>query len=70
MSYLSAAAIAWARAHPSDPRVPEALHLAVRATHFGSSADASTSPYSKEAFDLLHARYPDSPWTKQTKYWY
>ncbi len=70
VNYLSAAAIAWARAHPSDPRVPEALHLAVRATHFGSSADASTSPYSKEAFDLLHTRYPDSPWTKQTKYWY
>jgi hypothetical protein len=70
VNYLSAAAIAWTKAHPNDPRVPEALHLVVEATHYGSSAGAASSPYSKEAFDLLHGRYPDSPWTKQTKYWY
>ena len=67
--YLCAAAIAWARAHPQDPRVPEALHLAVRATRYGQT-DKETSPLSKEAFDLLHSRYPASPWAKQTKYWY
>ncbi len=70
VNYLCRAAIAWAKAHPDDPRVPEALHLAVRATRFGNSADPSSAPYSKEAFDLLHRRYPASPWTKQTKYWY
>jgi hypothetical protein len=63
--FLTSQAIAWARLHPSDPRVPEALHLAVRATHFGPSNDNS-----KEAFDLLHRRYPKSEWTAQTKYWY
>jgi len=26
--------------------------------------------YSKEAFDLLHRRYPKSEWTARTKYWY
>lgn len=70
VNYLCAIAISWAKAHPNDPRVPEALHLAVRATHYGSSADKTSSPYSKEAFDLLHRRYPDSPWTKRTRYWY
>jgi hypothetical protein len=69
VNYLSSAAIAWARAHPQDPRVPEALHLAVRTTRYGP-ADKSSSPLSKEAFDLLHRRYPNSDWTKNTKYWY
>ncbi len=70
VNYLCAAAIGWAEAHPRDPRVPEALYLAVRATRYGNSADKSSSPLSKQAFDLLHRRYPDSPWTTQTKYWY
>ena len=68
--YLCAAAIDWAKAHPQDPRVPEALHLAVRATRYGMTADKQSTPYSKEAFDILHRKYPDSTWTKQTKYWY
>jgi hypothetical protein len=63
--FLTSHAIAWARSHPTDVRVPEALHLAVRATRFGSSNDNS-----KEAFDLLHRRYPKSEWTAKTKYWY
>jgi hypothetical protein len=70
VNYLCAAAIAWAKAHPEDPRVPESLHLAVRATRYGAGTDKESSRYSKEAFDLLHKKYPDSPWTKQTKYWY
>ncbi len=70
VNYLCAAAIAWARSHPQDPRVPESLHLVVRATRYGLGAGQASSGYSKEAFDLLHRRYPNSPWTKQTKYWY
>ena len=70
VNYLAAVTIEWAKAHPQDSRVPEALHLAVRATRYGASADKSSTPYSKEAFDLLHGRYPDSPWARQTKYWY
>ncbi|HWC96184.1 MAG TPA: hypothetical protein VG456_05535 [Candidatus Sulfopaludibacter sp.] len=68
VAYLCANAIEWARAHPQDPRVPQALHLAVQATHYGKS-DRS-SPYSRQAFDLLHQRYPNSEWAKKTKYWY
>ena len=26
--------------------------------------------FSKSAFQLLHSQYPDSPWTRRTKYWY
>jgi hypothetical protein len=68
-NYLCPIVFAWAHAHPQDPRVPQALHLAVNATHYGPN-DETTSTYSKQAFDLLHRRYPNSEWTKKTKFWY
>lgn len=68
-NYLSSIAIAWAKSHPADPRVPEALHLAVRCTHYGQTTDA-TSKLSKEAFQILHARFKGNTWTKQTPYYY
>jgi hypothetical protein len=33
--YLAAQTVEWARSHCDDPRVPEALHLAVQATRYG-----------------------------------
>lgn len=68
-NYLSAKVLRWAKANPDDPRVPEALHLAVRATRYGCT-DKSTSKFSKMAFQLLHRRYPKSEWTKKTKFWF
>ncbi len=35
--YLCQQTLDWARRHPQDPRVPEALHLAVRATRYGQT---------------------------------
>jgi hypothetical protein len=68
-NYLCSETVRWAGAHPQDPRVPEALHLCVHATRYGPTDD-STGKYSKEAFDLLHAKYPNSKWAKETKYWF
>jgi hypothetical protein len=68
-NYLCRQAIAWAKAYPEDARVPEALHLAVRATRYGCT-DEKTGAYSKAAFDVLHKQYPESEWAKKTKYWY
>jgi len=65
-NWLAAQAAQWAEKAPSDPRVPEALHLAVRATRFGCT-DKNTGEFSKRAFDLLRQRYPKSPWTAQTR---
>jgi hypothetical protein len=65
-NYLAALVIAYAKAHGDDPRAPEALHLAVRATRFGCTDDR-TGALSKQAYDLLHARYPNSEWAKQFK---
>ena len=68
-NHLSAQAIQWAREAPEDPRVPEALHHAVRTTRFGC-VDEATTDFSKAAFQLLHRRYPKSEWAKKTKYWF
>jgi hypothetical protein len=65
--YLARQAVKWVRNNPADPRAPEALHLAVRAVRYGCGA---TEGASKEAFQLLHQKYPGSEWARKTKYWY
>lgn len=59
--------LAYAKTHPSDPRVPQALHLVVKATRYGSPDDTKMS---KQAFQLLHSRYKGNSWTKNTPYYY
>ena len=68
-NYLSGIVISWARKNPRDPRVPEALHLAVKSTRYGCT-DKETGRYSKEAFTLLHKNYPESQWATSTQYWF
>ena len=68
-NYLCAETVKWADARPADARVPEALHLAVRATRYGCTDD-QTGKFSKQAFDMLHKRFPKSPWAVKTKYWF
>ncbi len=66
---LCTRAVEWAKRSPSDPRAPEALYLAVKATRYGSR-DEKTLQRSKLAFDTLHKQYPNTVWAKQTKYYY
>jgi hypothetical protein len=68
-NWLASQVLAFAKSNPNDPRVPEALHYVVRATHLGC-ADSNSPRYSKAAFQLLHYRYPHNPWTAKTPYWY
>lgn len=65
--YLGGIVLDWSKAHADDPRVPEALHLVVRLTQYG---DAGNNGVSRRAYNLLRASYPQSPWTKQTPYWF
>jgi hypothetical protein len=60
------AVLAYATAHPKDPRAPEALYWLVRISRFGTGHNHS----SHRAYDLLKARYPASEWAKKTKYYY
>jgi hypothetical protein len=66
---LAREVIQWANKTPGDPRLPEALHLAVKSTRFGCT-DTASARWSKAAFDLLHRRYPRNAWTKKTPYWF
>jgi hypothetical protein len=68
-NYLSREAIAWAKSMPNNPRVPEALHIAVMATRYGCS-DKDTGALSKAAWQLLHTRYKNTAWAKKTPYWF
>jgi hypothetical protein len=68
-NYLTGVVLEWAKSHPKDPRVPEALHLAVRASRYGQN-DGETGHLSMLAFQLLHERYPANDWTKKTPYWF
>jgi hypothetical protein len=68
-NYLTSAVLAFAKEHPDDPRIPQALHLAVRSTRFGCS-NPDTTHLSEAAFTLLHRRYPKSEWAERTKYHY
>lgn len=68
-NYFAKVVLPYAKAHPADPRVPEALHWFVKSTHYGMTSDA-TKAYSKQAFTLLHTKYKGNTWTKQTPYYY
>ena len=68
-SWFTREALAFARENPKDPRAPEFLARAVRATREGC-ADGETRALSKAAFEALHRRYPKSTWAKETKYWF
>jgi hypothetical protein len=61
----------WAKAHPTDPQVPQALHRLVMVTRYGCrNGDPEIGQISKTAFDILHKQYPKSTWTAQTPYWF
>ena len=63
---LADEAVAWARAMPTDLRAAEALARAIEGGRWSCSVSAS----SKRAFETLHRVFPDSEWTRRTKYWY
>ena len=68
-NYLTDVVLKWAEKGGGDPRIPHALHLAVRSTRYGCT-DKDTTGYSRQAFKLLHGRYPKSKWAKQTPHYF
>jgi hypothetical protein len=68
-NYLCRQVLEWAAKNPGDARVPEALHLAVKATRYGCT-DKQTGRWSKAAYDFLHQHYPGNAWTRKTPYWF
>lgn len=68
--YLASGVLTYAKAHPEDPRIPEALHYAVRSSRYGCGTVKKGPNVSREAFKLLHSRYGNTDWAKKTKYWF
>ena len=68
-SYLAQETIRWARARPGDPDVPEALALVIEGWRWNCGDDDKWQ-LAREAFTILHRRYPQSDWAKKTRYWY
>ena len=66
---LTRRAIEFAKTHPRHRLTPQLLHKAVRSTRYGCG-DKDTGALSKEAYGILHRRYPGSRWTKLTPYWF
>jgi hypothetical protein len=67
----------YAKGHPADALVPEALHESVRQTHFArnycgptEAEDKARSALSKQAFQLLHRKYAKTEWAKKTSVYY
>ncbi len=62
-------AIAWAGSHPADKDLPWLLYVAVQSSR-GGCLDPDHTAISKKAWQILHQRFPRSPWTEQTPYFY
>lgn len=65
--YLSSRVIEFSKTLPNNPDLPEALHLVVKTTRFGCTGD-KTSEYSKNAFRILHKKFPKSEWANKTQF--
>jgi hypothetical protein len=68
-NYIAREVIQAANRMADDPRMAEALHLAVKSTRYGCT-DKDTGRWSKAAFDVLHRKYPNTTWAKKTPYWF
>jgi hypothetical protein len=67
--FLCMRAIEWAEASPKDLRAAEVLHRAIASTQWGCGS-GRLGALSRRAFRILHARYGNTPWAKQTNFWY
>lgn len=58
-----------ARTRPKDPRIPEALALAIQGTRWACGG-SETDQLAEQAFAVLHRKYASTKWAKETPYWY
>lgn len=63
---LSERAVAWRGSGPQE----EALALAVRSTRYGCQRQGGHGVWSRAAWELLHARFPQSDAARRTRYWF
>lgn len=67
--YYGQTVLGWAKSHPSDPDVPEMLYRVVKLPKWTAESEVG-SEYSRKAYMVLHANYPDSKWAKKAVCYY
>jgi hypothetical protein len=67
---LTQSAIRWAKVSKGADGAPEALARANQVVRYGCNWHGGHKAYSKPAQELLQARFKDTPWAKQTPYWF
>lgn len=67
--FLAGIVFPYAKTHPGDARIPEALYWLVRAGHYGC-ADVNTWKSTRAAFELLQLSYPKTTWARRTPTWF
>lgn len=67
---LTRAALSWGKSSTGTDGAPEALALAVKATHYGCSWHGGHKAYSKPAQELLQSKFGSTQWAKDTPYWF
>lgn len=68
-TWILRTALARAKSHPDDERVPEALSLAILGTR-RACGDGDTAKLAEQAFGVLHRKYGGTSWARETPYWY
>ena len=68
-TWLLRTALARAKSHPDDPRVPEVLAAAIDGTRW-ACGDEDTDALAEKAFGVLKRRYGKTRWAKETRYWH
>lgn len=68
--FIPTEVVSYAKAHPDDPAIPELLARSLDVAHYSSCLGLNDSKPSRQAFELLKLRYPNTKWARQTKYWY
>ena len=58
-TFYGSVVLSYANSHRDDPRVPEALHLVLRAVRYGCN-DSQSVKTARDAFRFLHLNYPKS----------
>jgi hypothetical protein len=69
-SFLGKQALEWARTSPLDPRIPEALFIAVKANEqykYGCDSWTYDEKTKNAAEAMLRRRYPQSPWAAKLR---
>ncbi|MBS1855240.1 MAG: hypothetical protein JST11_07730 [Acidobacteria bacterium] len=65
--YLLRETMRYARAHPTDQRVPEALHYALRSQRYGCVRE-QTAEAAEQVWRYMWRLYPKSGWTRKSNY--